>query len=315
MLKNIVESNKIKKITDTNQHKDDLSKHEEYQYLNLIHDIIHEGSFTKGRNGITKSVFGSVMHFSLENGKIPILTTKKTAWKTCLKELLWFIKGQTDNKILNSQKVHIWDGNSSKEFLESRGLQQYKEGDLGPVYGFQWRHFNADYMDCDHDYTDKGVDQLQDVIDTLKDPEKRTSRRMIISAWNPCQLDKMALPPCHILFQFNVIGDNKLSCSMYQRSIDVPLGSPFNIASYSFLTHLIAKHCDLEPYEFIYYLGNAHIYEEHLDDMKEQINRTPYEFPTLEIVNKKENINDYDVSDFKINNYEHHLPIKMKMIA
>lgn len=315
MLKNIVEGNKFKNINNesTDQHKSE--KHDEYQYLNLINDIIHEGSFTQGRNGTTKSVFGSVMHFSLENGKIPILTTKKTAWKTCLKELLWFIKGQTDNKILNKQKVHIWDGNSSKEFLESRGLEHYIEGDLGPVYGFQWRHFNADYSNCDEDYTNRGVDQLQDVIDTLKDPVKRTSRRMIVSAWNPCQLDKMALPPCHILFQFNVIDGNKLSCSMYQRSIDCPLGSPFNIASYSFLTHLIAKHCDLEPYEFVYFLGNAHIYEEHLDDMKEQIKRTPYEFPTLEILNKKDDINDYDVSDFKINNYQHHPPIKMNMIA
>ena len=315
MLKNIVEGNKFKNINNesTDQHKSE--KHDEYQYLNLINDIIHEGSFTQGRNGTTKSVFGSVMHFSLENGKIPILTTKKTAWKTCLKELLWFIKGQTDNKILNKQKVHIWDGNSSKEFLESRGLEHYIEGDLGPVYGFQWRHFNADYSNCDEDYANRGVDQLQDVIDTLKDPVKRTSRRMIVSAWNPCQLDKMALPPCHILFQFNVIDGNKLSCSMYQRSIDCPLGSPFNIASYSFLTHLIAKHCDLEPYEFVYFLGNAHIYEEHLDDMKEQIKRTPYEFPTLEILNKKDDINDYDVSDFKINNYQHHPPIKMEMVA
>lgn len=315
MLKNIVEGNKFKKINNESSGSHRSVKHEEYQYLNLINDIIHEGGFTEGRNGTTKSVFGSVMHFSLENGKIPILTTKKTAWKTCLKELLWFIKGQTDNKILNKQKVHIWDGNSSKEFLESRGLEHYIEGDLGPVYGFQWRHFNADYSNCDEDYTNKGVDQLQDVIDTLKDPVKRTSRRMIVSAWNPCQLDKMALPPCHILFQFNVIDGNKLSCSMYQRSIDCPLGSPFNIASYSFLTHLIAKHCDLEPYEFVYFLGNAHIYKEHLDDMKEQIKRTPYEFPTLEILNKKDDINDYDVSDFKINNYQHHPPIKMEMVA
>ena len=218
-----------------------------------------------------------------------------------MKELLWFIKGQTSNKILNDQNVHIWDGNSSKEFLESRGLDYSIDGDLGPIYGFQWRHFNAQYDTCNHDYNNRGIDQLQDVINTLKDPEKRTSRRMIVSAWNPCQLNDMALPPCHVMFQFHVIQGNKLSCTMYQRSIDIICGSPFNIASYSFLTHLLAHHCDLEPYEFIYYMGNCHIYEDHIEDAKIQIEREPYEFPKLEIINKRENINDYVIDDFKLN--------------
>lgn len=316
MLKNIVEINKYKDRKQYNtfgvfQNK----KHEEYQYLNLLQDILNEGHFERGRNGITKCIFGSAMYFSLEDGNVPILTTKKVAWKTCLKELLWFIKGQTSNKILNDQNVHIWDGNSTKKFMKSRNLDHYKEGDLGPIYGFQWRHFNAQYNSCDGDYSKKGIDQLQDVINCLKDPMKRTSRRMIVSAWNPCQLDEMALPPCHILFQFNVIDGNKLSCSMYQRSIDCPLGSPFNIASYSMLTHLIAKHCDLEPYEFIYYLGNAHIYEEHLEYMEEQLQREPYEFPKINIKQKKDNINDYNIDDFEIINYKYHDPIKMKMVA
>ena len=206
--------------------------------------------------------------FSLENNVLPLLTTKKVAWKTCLRELLWFVRGETNNKILTDQKCNIWKGNASREFLDSRGLTHLREDDLGPIYGHQWRHFNARYTTCDEDYIGKGVDQLQNIIDLLKNPETRSSRRMIMSAWNPEQLDEMALPPCHILLQFNVTQCNKLSCSMYQRSGDVGLGVPFNIASYSFLTYMIAKHCDLEPYEFIYHIGNAHIYDDHIEKLK-----------------------------------------------
>ena len=309
MLKHVVDLNKFKN-RDKNQ-----EYHEEYQYLNLIQDILNEGTIEKGRNGFTKCSVGSVMHFSLENNKIPILTTKKTAWKTCLKELLWFIKGQTSNKILNDQKVHIWDGNSTKEFMKSRGLQDYKEGDLGPLYGYQWRFFNAPYADCDTNYSGKGVDQLQQVIDCLKDPDQRSSRRLVVSAWNPCQIDEGVLPPCHVLFQFNVVDGNKLSCTLYQRSCDEFLGIPFNIASYSFLTHLIAKHCDLEPYEFIHYGGNCHIYDDHFDQMREQISRQPFEFPTIEIINKRECINDYVLEDFIIKDYQCHSQLKGDMRA
>jgi len=309
MLKHVVDLNKFKNRDKNEEY------HEEYQYLNLIQDILNEGTIEKGRNGFTKCSVGSVMHFSLENNKIPILTTKKTAWKTCLKELLWFIKGQTSNKILNEQNVHIWDGNSTKEFMNSRGLLHYKEGDLGPLYGYQWRFFNAPYADCDANYSGKGVDQLQQVIDCLKDPVQRTSRRLVVSAWNPCQIDEGVLPPCHVLFQFNVVDGNKLSCTLYQRSCDEFLGIPFNISSYSFLTHLIAKHCDLEPYEFIHYGGNCHIYDDHFDQMEQQISRQPFEFPTIEIINKRECINDYVLEDFKINNYQSHDQIKGTMRA
>ena len=243
--------------------------HEEYQYLRLINDILDEGSMEVGRNGKAKTVFGAAMHFDLSNNTIPVLTTKKVAFKTCLKELLWFINGYTDNKLLKEQKVKIWNANASREFLDSRGLHNNKEDDLGPVYGHQWRHFNANYTDCDTDYTGKGVDQLQNIIDQLKNPETRNSRRLVMSAWNPQQLDEMALPPCHILCQFCVTEGNKLSCSLYQRSGDVGLGVPFNIASYSILTHLIAKHCGLEAKEFVYFLGNAHIYDDHMDVLRE----------------------------------------------
>ncbi len=291
---------------------------EEYQYLNLIKEILNNGFYEKGRNGITKSIFGKSMRFSLQNNKIPILTTKKLAWKTCLKELLWFIKGETDNKILQKQNVHIWDANASKEFVKNTGLSHYEEGILGPIYGYQWRHFNAPYDVTNGNILDEnfpGIDQLQFIIEQLKNPETRNSRRLILTAWNPCQLNKMVLPPCHIFCQFNVHDGDKLSCAMYQRSVDVPLGSPFNIASYSFLTHLLAKHCGLQAYEFIYFMGNCHIYEEHLDSIKTQMDRIPFHFPTLEIENLRENINDYTESDFKIKDYLFHAPIKFKMIA
>lgn len=293
------------------QHKYKNS-HPETQYLDLIQDIITHGSKVDARNGNTLCVIGASMLFSLENKNIPILTTKNVAVKTCIKELLWFLKGSTNNKELKEQNVHIWDLNGSKEFLESRGLD-YEEDDLGPVYGHQWRHFNAKYDNCETDYDDCGIDQIQKLIDHLKDPKTRYSRRHIVCAWNPCQLDEMALPPCHVLFQFHVTQENKLSCTLYQRSGDVGLGVPFNIMSYSVLAHLIAHHCDLEPYEFIYYLGNAHVYEDHIEPLKEQLTREPYHFPTINIKNKYNNINDYKLEDFEINNYKSHGKIKMNM--
>jgi thymidylate synthase len=290
-------------------------QHEEYQYLNLIENIIENGFWEEGRNGKTKSIFGSSMRFSLKDGNIPILTTKKTAWKTCLKELLWFIRGETDNKILKEQGVHIWDANGSREFLDSRGLIDYEVDELGPIYGYQWRHFNAPYDITTGEaiFSEKGIDQLQCIIDQLKNPETRTSRRLIMTAWNPCQLDQMALPPCHILCQFNVHNGNKLSCALYQRSGDIGLGVPINIASYSFLTHLLAKHCNLEAYEFVYFLGNAHIYDDHLDSLTEQLKNIPFDFPKVQIKEVRENISNYEVSDFEIINYQSYEKISMKM--
>jgi thymidylate synthase len=289
-------------------------QHDEHQYINLIKDIIDHGDMIDGRNGNAKTVYGSSMHFSLQNGVLPLLTTKKVAWKTCLRELLWFISGSTNNAVLQEQKVSIWNGNASKEFLHSRGLSHYKENDLGPVYGHQWRHFNAPYNTCDEDYTGKGVDQLQYIIDQLADKDCRHSRRLIMTAWNPCQLNEMALPPCHIISQFHVSGDGKrLSCSLYQRSGDVGLGVPFNIASYSLLTHLIAHHCGMEAYEFMYHLGNAHVYDDHLDVLKCQADKIPFDFPTLHINKKNSSINNYTVEDFIVKDYHSHEAIKMNM--
>ena len=286
--------------------------HDEYQYIGLIKDILNDGELINGRNGNALTIFGSAMHFDLTENTIPILTTKKVAWKTCAKELFWFLKGATNNNLLNDVNVHIWDGNGSREFLDSRNLNHLEVNDLGPVYGHQWRHYNAEYKDFNTDYSGKGVDQIKYIIDSLKDPIERYSRRLIISAWNPQQLDQMALPPCHVLAQFNVIG-NKLSCSLYQRSGDVGLGVPFNIASYSLLTHILAKHCGLVAKEFVYYLGNTHIYDDHIEELKQQILRKPYKLPKIFIKNKYENIEDYSINDINLENYESHESIKMEM--
>jgi thymidylate synthase len=306
-----------------------MENHEEQQYLNLIKQILENGTWEEGRNGKTKAIFGASMRFSLKDGKIPILTTKKTAWKTCLKELLWFIRGDMDNTLLQDQGVHIWDGNSSREFLDSRGLTDYEVNELGPIYGRQWRHFNAPYITKKEKRSaeglpenqkayyniEGGVDQLQQIIDALKDPAQRTSRRLIMTAWNPCQLDQMSLPPCHIFCQFNVHNGDQLSCAMFQRSSDEFLGQPINIASYSFLTHLIAKHCGLQANEFVYFIGNAHIYENAIDACKLQITREPFPFPTVSIKQVRENINDYQVDDFTLDNYQSHEAIKVDMVV
>ena len=314
------------KISDTIFANMRKCAHEEYQYLNIVENILEDGVWEEGRNGNTKSVFGRSMRFSLADGKIPILTTKKTAWKTCLKELLWFIRGETHNSLLKEQGVHIWDANGTRKFLDSRGLSHYDVDELGPIYGYQWRNFDRKYycraelerMDSDtiSQLTKQGgVDQLQQIIDTLNNPTERTSRRLVMTAWNPNQLHQMALPPCHVLCQFNVHDGNKLSCALYQRSGDFPLGVPINIASYSFLTHLVAKHCGLEAFEFVHFVGNCHIYEDHILPIQQQILRDPVEFPTVNIKHKRGNINDYCVDDFEICNYTCHAPIVMKMVA
>lgn len=268
------------------------------------------------RNGTTKSVFGYSMRFSLKDGILPILTTKKLAWRTCFHELMWFIRGSTDNRELLAKGVHIWDANASRDFLDSRGLFNYDVNDLGPIYGHQWRHFNAPYLNSTADYHGDGIDQLQNIINDLKDPENRTSRRLIMTAWNPCQLDEMALPPCHILTQFHVKHGKYLSCSLYQRSGDVGLGVPFNITSYCLLLTLIANHCHLIPDEFVYFLGNAHIYEGHIDVLREQIERKPLEFPKIHVKTKKPDISLYSINDIEfIRPYKHHEPLKMEMVA
>ena len=289
---------------------------EEQQYLNLVKEIIDNGYVENGRNGKTRVKFGHTMRFSLRDGIIPILTTKKVAFRPCFEELFWFIRGSTDNRLLQEKNVSIWNGNSTREFLDSRGLYDREVGDLGPVYGFQWRHFNAMYKDSGADYSGEGVDQLRNIIDDLKNEDTRSSRRHILTAWNPCQLDEMALPPCHMICQFNVRENKYLSCALFQRSGDVGLGVPFNIASYSLFTHILAKHCGLIADEFVHFIGNCHIYEEHIEPLKVQIQREPMEFPKIEIKRTCENIEDYNIDDIEWKTkYVSHEIIKMKMSA
>ena len=287
---------------------------DEQQYLDLVRDVMNEGTLEVGRNGDTLVKFGRLMRYDLKDGTMPVLTTKKVAIKTCIEELFWFIRGDTSNKKLNERKVNIWNGNSTREFLDSRGLTERPEGDLGPVYGYQWRNFNATYSDCNADYSNDGVDQLQIIIDNLKNPVTRTSRRHILTAWNPCQLDEMALPPCHMICQFHVREGKYLSCALFQRSGDIGLGVPFNIASYSMLTHILAKHCGLKADEFVHFIGNCHVYTEHVPQLKTQLERVPLEFPKIEILTKHDNINDYAMKDIKwTKEYKSHGKIPMIM--
>jgi thymidylate synthase len=291
-----------------------IENKDEQQYLDLVKDVIENGTPEIGRNGSTLVKFGNMMKYDLKNGTLPVLTTKKVAIKTCIQELFWFIRGSTSNDELNKMNVKIWNGNSTREFLDGRGLADRPEGDLGPVYGFQWRFFNAPYTDCKTDYTGKGKDQLQQIIDNLKNKETRTSRRHILTAWNPVQLDEMALPPCHMICQFHVREDKYLSCALFQRSGDIGLGVPFNIASYSVLTHILAHHCDLEADEFVHFIGNGHIYTEHIAQLREQIKRRPKLFPKINIQRRHDDINDYCMDDIEwINEYKSHGKLPMKM--
>jgi dihydrofolate reductase / thymidylate synthase len=282
--------------------------HDELQYINLIHDILSNGMDRSDRTGTgTISVFGRTMSFNLQKG-FPLLTTKKMFFKGIFYELLWFLKGSVDNSELLKNSVHIWDGNSSREYLDSRGLSHYAVGELGPIYGFQWRHAGAEYTGI-KDYTGMGVDQVQQLIEGIKrDPN---SRRHIISAWNVKDLPAMAIPPCHVMCQFYV-HNGFLDCQLYQRSGDVGLGVPFNIASYALLTHLVAYCCDLKPGKFIHALGDAHIYNNHIELIKTQLGRVPYEFPKLTITGPKD-IFEITIDNIKLENYNSHPAIKMTL--
>ena len=297
-------------------------KHEEYQYIHLIQHILDKGTWEQHEyeydTSKSKSIFGHTMRFSLRNGQIPIITTVKTEWETCVKELLWFIRGDTDANLLQNQGVHIWD--NTKQYLPN-----YEKGELGPIHGHQWRWFNAPYITNQEkkqasrvdDNTRKyytfephGVDQLQQIIDqlknqTVKNQTVKNHGGLILTAWNPSQLSQMAVLPCNVLCQFNVHDGNKLSCSLYQRSCDIICDQHFNIASYSFLTHLIATHCGLEAYECVYFMANCHISEKYIDTANSVILRKPFTFPTVSI-NIKENINDYCIEDFIVANYQSH---------
>lgn len=309
-------------------------RHEEFQYLDQIKHILTHGKTKQDRTGVgTKSVFGHQARYSLRNSKtkfckilpikllkltsimylkdtLPLLTTKRVFIKAIIEELLWFIKGSTNAKELSQKGVKIWDGNSSREFLDKQGFNNREEGDLGPIYGFQWRHYGAEYKDMHTDYTGQGIDQLKEVIHKIK--HTPNDRRIIMTAWNPLDLPKMALPPCHCFVQFYVT-DGELSCMLYQRSADMGLGVPFNIASYAILTHMIAHVTGLQAAEFIHTIGDSHVYTNHIGALEEQLRREPRKFPVLNIKNNTDNIENFSYGDFEIVGYEPHPAIKMEM--
>lgn len=257
------------------------------QYLDLLQDIMNNGVDKLDRTGVgTRSVFGRQMRFDLSKG-FPLVTTKKVHLKSIIHELLWFIKGDTNIKYLQENGVRIWN-----EWAD-------ENGDLGPVYGAQWRNWNGE-----------GIDQLAEVIERLK--TKPNDRRMIVSAWNPSQIGQMKLPPCHMMFQFYV-ADGKLSCMLYQRSCDMFLGVPFNIASYALLTMMIAQVCGLKAGEFVHTLGDTHIYHNHFEQVREQLSRTPLPLPTMKINPSVKDINDFKYEDFELCGYESYGVLKGKV--
>ncbi|KAK7756764.1 Thymidylate synthase [Diatrype stigma] len=339
-------------------------RHEEYQYLDLVEEILDYGEHRPDRTGTgTYSIFAPrPLKFSLHDpatgeAVLPLLTTKRVFLKAVVAELLWFVAGGTSSAPLSEQGVRIWDGNGSRAFLDSVGLGHRAEGDLGPVYGFQWRHFGAEYVDAGTDYTGRGVDQLADVVRKLRTTPY--DRRIVLSAWNPADLPKMALPPCHMFAQFYVSyprraprrggrgrrgsgqessepetsssqqpkqeegqGEEEkghLHCQLYQRSCDMGLGVPFNIASYALLTHMVAHACGLVPGSLTHVMGDAHVYRDHVGALREQLGRAPRAFPTLEIAGARAGragdgvVDGWAPADFVVKGYDPHKSIAMKM--
>lgn len=285
--------------------------HPEYQYLNHVKSILNLTDIYKDRTGVgIKSTFGIHMSFDISK-HIPLLTTKKVFSRGIIEELLWFLRGETDNKTLQEKNVHIWDGNTSREFLDSLGHVDREEGDGGPIYGFNFRHYGAKYVDCHTDYTGKGYDQVKEVIRLIK--EEPNSRRILINLWNPCVLNEGVLPPCHVLYQFRVYGD-KLCCSMYQRSGDMGLGIPFNIASATLMTYIFAHLTGKKPWKLIHTIGDAHVYTNHEEVLTEQLKRKPYSFPLISIKDRNQKcVEDFNVKDFIIQGYESYGRLAMKM--
>jgi dihydrofolate reductase / thymidylate synthase len=286
--------------------------HGEKGYLNAIKDIMTKGIDRNDRTGVgTRSLFGLNFRYDLQLG-FPLLTTKRMFSRGIFEELLWFLNGHTNVKLLQDNDVHIWDGNSSREYLDKIGLTSRKVGDAGPIYGHQFRHFGAKYVDCHTSYKGQGIDQLQYVIDLIKnDPE---SRRMIINLWNPVDLNAMALPPCHILYHFWISEGKYVHCSMLQRSGDMGLGVPFNIASASLLTHIIANLTGLVAKELVHTINDAHIYNNHIDALKTQLTLTARPFPKLRIIDRcQKSVEDFNSYDFVLHGYTPHPTIKMDM--
>lgn len=284
-----------------------MTNNDELQYLDLLKLVKENGIIKNTRNGITYSYFGHLLKFDINNNGFPLLTTKKIFFKGVVEELLWFLRGSVNSKELEEKGVNIWKGNSSREYLDANGFFNYDIGYLGPIYGYQWRSFNGI------------IDQLKYVLNELK---VENSRRIIMTAWNPCQLEQQALPPCHILYNFYK-NNEYLSCMMYMRSTDLFLGLPFNIASTALLTLIIAKVSGMKVKEIAISMCDCHLYEEHIDAVDIQLNRNPFNFPNIEITKeidinisieeKIKWIESLTFNDFNLINYNYHPNIKAVM--
>lgn len=293
-----------------------MDRHSEYSYLDALKDILETGEHRPDRTGVgTISKFGLQMRFDLEQG-FPAISTKKLAWRAVVSELIWFIEGSGDENRLKellhgeryTDKKTIWSDNASASYWVNKRLQRHP-GDLGRIYGVQWRRWRKPLIRINKVVL-QNHDQLLDLITGIKDDPY--SRRHIITAWNPGELELMALPPCHIMSQFYV-NNGRLSCQMYQRSADFGLGIPFNIASYALFTHMIAQVCNLEVGELIICVGDAHIYSNHVEQVKEQLTRTPFPLPTLKLNSEISVITDFDMEDIELLNYQSHATIPMPM--
>jgi thymidylate synthase len=309
---------------------DDVAAHEEYQYLNIIRTILTEGEYRADGTGTdTLAVFAPhQMRFSLSKPGLtpssdripilPLLTTKRVFHRIVICELLWFLSGSTSTTPLSEAGIKIWTRHGTRESLDKQGFGHYEVGDLGPIYGFQWRHCGADYVGANTDYTGQGVDQVSEVIRKIK--ETPMDIRIVMGAWNPRDLKKMTVQPCHLVAQFFVSYPHgskekgSLSCQVYQGSCDVGLGAPYNIASYALLTHMLAHAADLHPGTLIHTMGDSHVYVNHIDPLNEQLRREPTEFPELRIKRDDRGsgiMDGWKEEDFEIVGYQPHKAIKM----
>jgi thymidylate synthase len=306
---------KVEYYTYLNKNK--IQNNFEQHYLNLLKHVLENGKQRIDRTNVgTLSIFGNFFKINVEN-EFPLLTTKKMFWKGIVEELLFFISGESDTKILEEKGINIWKGNTTREFLDKYNLTQYREGEMGPGYGYQWRHFGKKYIPLDQCEDNKikdeyqGVDQLQNAINLIKNnPE---SRRIMVSAWNPRDLYKVCLPPCHYNLQFYIEDGNKLSILVNMRSVDLFLGLPFNIASYALLLYMISHITNLKPYEVSFSLGDSHIYLNHLEQVKLQLTRSVKNAAKLNIKRNVRSIDDFKFDDFELINYECYGPIKAEM--
>lgn len=301
-----------KKLLETNKSEED--------YINLVKNIYYNGNIKMTRNGIRKSLYNKTLEFDLTQG-FPLTTFKRTFFKSILEELLWMLRGQTDVKLLKKVGVNIWNKNSSKEYHILNNLN-LEEDDIGPGYGFQMRHYGAEYINCRTNYVGKGLDQINYIINCLNN--NPTSSRMVLSLWNPIDLNKMALPPCHVLYIFSVelysnpiLGKKgKLHCSLTQRSWDILLG--WNHTTAALLTHILAKHCDYDVGSLLMSIADVHLYECHYKDenkIKSLLSRTGRKYPKLSILDKKDKVENYSYEDFRLEDYEPYSSIQFEMIS